>query len=106
IKSVGRVRVVFGAATAAGALVGVLAMLEYAGVQAVLRALRLFRPGTTLVGAQVRATGPFLYPTIASMYLEILFAFASGLLLATLDAGRRKTALAIALALVVIGEAI
>ena len=81
-------------------------MLEYTGVPSVLTALRLFRPGTTLVGAQVRATGPFQYPTIASMYLEILFAFVSGLLLVTLDAGRKKTAIAIALALVVMGEAV
>ena len=67
-----------------GALVGgaisVLVVLEFLGNGFVLRMLRIFRPGIAVVGSQVRAAGPFQYPTIASMYLEILFAFTLGLL--------------------------
>ena len=40
------------------------------------------------VGAQVRAGGPLQYPTIASMYLEVVFAFGLGLLLCR---ARRRT---------------
>jgi hypothetical protein len=68
--------------------------------------LRLFRPGTILVGAQVRATGPLQYPTIASMYLEILFGLTSALLLTAIDARHRTTAVALGLALLIVGEAI
>jgi hypothetical protein len=98
--------VVFIIGAAIGAAVAVLVILEYLGVPGVLRTLRIFRPGSTFVGAQVRAAGPFQYPTIASMYLEILFAFASALLLVAIDAGEYRGALLVGLALVVIGEAI
>ena len=97
---------IFVVAAATGALVCALAILEYAGVPPVVEALREFRPAVFLFGAQVRATGPFLYPTMASMYLEILFAFVSVLFLVAVDAGRRKTALVVVLVLVAIGQAI
>ncbi len=42
-------------------------------------------PDVAVVGAQVRASGPFQYPTIASMYLEIAFAVGLGVLV-SLDA--------------------
>lgn len=59
---------------AVGALVGVIAVLEAAQVAEVLAALRRFRPGFHVVGGQLRATSTLLYPTVASMYLEIVFA--------------------------------
>ena len=101
-----RIEVVFVTAAVTGVLVAALALLEYAGVTPVVQALSDFRPAVFLFGAQVRATGPFLYPTVASMYLEILFAFVSVLFLVAVDAGRRKTALVVVLALVALGQAI
>jgi O-antigen ligase/polysaccharide polymerase Wzy-like membrane protein len=63
-----------------GIAISVLVVLEFLGNGLVLRMLRIFRPGVAVVGSQVRAAGPFQYPTIASMYLEIVFAFTLGLL--------------------------
>jgi len=57
-----------------GAAVGVIAVLESVRVPAVMEGLRAFRPGFHVVGGQVRATSTFFYPTIASMYLEVVFA--------------------------------
>jgi O-antigen ligase/polysaccharide polymerase Wzy-like membrane protein len=92
---------------ASGLVVSVLAILEYREVGAVLSALRLFRPQVTAVGAQLRAGGPLQYPTIASMYLEVVFALGVGLLLAALDDGRRRAiVVAIGVALIVVAEAI
>ena len=58
----------------AAALVGVIAVLELAQVPVVLDGLKLFRPGFHVVGGQVRATSTLFYPTITSMYLEVVFA--------------------------------
>ena len=58
----------------AGAIVGVVAVLELAQVPFVLDALKAFRPGFHVVGGQLRATSTLFYPTIASMYLEVVFA--------------------------------
>jgi hypothetical protein len=96
-------------AVGVGVVVSVLAILEYLGQPSVLSALRAFRPGVATVGAQVRAGGPLQYPTIASMYLEIVFAFGLGVLLTAVDDPRRPRAPRVAgwfAALVVIGEAI
>jgi O-antigen ligase len=96
-------------AVAVGVVVGVLAILEYLGLPSVLAALQAFRPGVATVGAQVRAGGPLQYPTIASMYLEIVFAFGLGVLLTEHDDARSGRALRVALwfaALVIVGEAI
>jgi len=71
------------AAVVSGAVVGVLVILDFASVPVVEHGLSLFRAGIAVVGAQVRATGPFQYPTIASMYLEITFALGLGLLAAS-----------------------
>ena len=68
-----------------------------------LTALEAFRPAVSTVGAQVRAGGPLQYPTIASMYLEVVFAFGLGVLLAELDAAPAAPAsplLFVALALI------
>ena len=58
------------------AIVGAIAVLEIAQVPAVLDGLRLFRPGFHVVGGQLRATSTLFYPTITSMYLEVVFALA------------------------------
>jgi hypothetical protein len=61
-------------------VVALLVIADFTGVGAVQRFLSAFRDGIAVVGAQVRASGPFQYPTIASMYLEIAFALGLGLL--------------------------
>jgi len=75
-----RLRRVVISAAAVGVVISVLVVFEFLGNGFVLRILRTFRPGIAVVGSQVRAAGPFQYPTIASMYLEIVFAFTLGLL--------------------------
>src|SRR5262245_36325442 len=89
-----------------GVAVAMLAILEYLQVGAVLHALRAFRPSVTAVGSLVRAGGPLQYPTIASMYLEVVFAFGIGLLIAAIDERHRGRAIVWFAALAVIGEAI
>lgn len=101
-----RVRAITRLLVAAGVLVAVLAILEYLNVGAVLRLLTAFRPGITTVGAQLRAGGPLQYPTIASMYLEIVFALGVGLLLGAIDARHRRGAALLAISLVIVAEAI
>lgn len=73
---------------AAGALVGGLAVLELMQLPWVMEALRLFRPGFHVVGGQVRASSTLFYPTIASMYLEVVFAL--GLFLVAAADGPRQ----------------
>src|SRR5579864_8405789 len=101
-----RVRAVLALTLGAGVLVSALAVLEYLQVPVVLRFLTLFRPGLSTVGAQVRAGGPLPYPTIASMYLEVVFAFGVGLLVMELEAGHRATVWLVLAALVLVAEAI
>src|SRR6185295_8192021 len=101
-----RLRSALALAVAVGVVVSVLAILEYLGVRPVLAWLTAFRPGVATVGAQVRAGGPLQYPTIASMYLEVVFAFGLGVLLAELDARHTPAVVAIAIALLVIAEGI
>ncbi len=72
----------------------------------VLSVLTAFRPAVSTVGAQVRAGGPLQYPTIASMYLEVVFAFGLGLMLAALDAGRPASVALLFVALAIIADAI
>jgi hypothetical protein len=101
-----RLRAALALSVASGVVVAALATLEYFQVEPVLRALRLFRPSVTSVGAQIRAGGPLQYPTIASMYLEIVFAFGLGLMLAAVDVASRARAALWFLALLAIGAAI
>jgi O-antigen ligase/polysaccharide polymerase Wzy-like membrane protein len=72
----------------------------------VLQWLLAFRPGLSFVGSEVRAGGPLQYATIASMYLEIVFALGLGVLLAALDARRLPAAAAAGLGLLIVAEAI
>jgi O-antigen ligase/polysaccharide polymerase Wzy-like membrane protein len=118
VTSRARLRAVLALAVAIGVVVSVLAILEYAGVRPVLAWLTAFRPAVATVGAQVRAGGPLQYPTIASMYLEVVFAFGLGLMLAELDTrslapgsvaprpASRVRAAAVCVALAIIAEGI
>jgi hypothetical protein len=101
-----RGRVVMAAVAVSGVLAAVLVILEYVGVGPVLRALRLFRADPALVGGHVRAGGPFQYPTIAAMYLEVAFAFALCLLPIAVDSGRRRRVALVLVAVLLIAEAI
>ncbi len=93
-------------ALALAAVLSMMVLLDFWGVPAVRAWLGQFRTDIAHVGSQVRATGPFQYPTISSMYLEVLFALGLGFLLLTLDRGRHKAA-AIAIAvLLVVGQAV
>jgi O-antigen ligase len=89
-----------------GIVVAAIAVLEYREVESVLRALRVFRQSVSGVGAQVRAGGTLQYPTIASMYLEVVFAFGLGLMLMAVDSLCIPKAIAWALALVLIAYGI
>jgi len=74
-----RVTAVMTALVAAGAAAAFLVLLEYMRIGAAVDWLRAFRQEFTWVGAQLRASGPFQYPSIASMYLEVVFACGLGL---------------------------
>ena len=106
ITSRGRARTLLAVMLTTGLVVSVLAILEYRQVPAVLQLLRAFRPGLSTVGAQLRAGGPLQYPTIASMYLEVVFAFGVGVLLTELDGNHRVLGIAAFVALLVVAEAI
>jgi O-antigen ligase len=67
-------RQIVAALLAAGSIVGSVAVLELAQVPWVLDALKAFRPGFHVVGGQLRATSTMFYPTITSMFLEVVFA--------------------------------
>lgn len=67
-------------ACASGTLAAVLVALDYSRVEVGQQLLSAFRTQTTSVGIAVRASGSFQYPTIASMFLELTFACAVGLL--------------------------
>lgn len=104
-----RLRAALALAVTVGVVVSVLAILEYLGVRPVLAWLTAFRPGVATIGAQIRAGGTLQYPTIASMYLEVVFALGLGVLLGEHDAvrpGRHLRVAAWFVALAVIGEAI
>lgn len=89
ITSPARLRGALVAAAAAGTVAALLVILEYLGVVPVVEGLGVFRPRLALVGAQVRASGPFQYPTIAAMYLEVVFGFVLAFLPVTIDEARR-----------------
>jgi len=104
--STARIHAMLVAATIGAAAAGVLVLLEYVSFTPVFAFLRLFRVDTAFVGSQVRASGPFQYPTIASMYLEILFALVLGLLPIAATAGRRGQLVALVAVVAIVAEAI
>jgi len=106
VTTTARLRAALWLAIAVGVVVSALAILEYFGVRPVLNGLKTFRPAVSTVGAQVRAGGPLQYPTIASMYLEVVFALGLGLMLTELDARRHAGVAVVFLTLALIAEAI
>ena len=101
-----RLQIALAASVGAGIVVAALAVLEYWQVEPTLRLLRAFRPGVSAVGAQIRASGTLQYPTITSMYLEVVFAFGLGLMLAAVDSRSMRAAWGWFAALVLIADAI
>lgn len=99
-----RRRIVF-AIVVSGVVVGALVLADFLDVPGTSWLLAPFRTGVAVVGAQVRATGPFQYPTIASMYLEIAFAVGVGLLV-SLDPERQTRQFLLIAALALVVEAI
>jgi O-Antigen ligase len=100
-----RIQVVSITAAVAGVVLSGLVIADYFAVGFVRQWLSAFREGVALVGAQVRASGPFQYPTIASMYLEILFALALPQFVLALDRRRRIWAVAAAALLLLVAQA-
>lgn len=94
------------AATVVGTVVAGLGILEYREVPVVLEWLQPFKDGPIRVGGQLRASSTLQYPTITSMYLELVFGFAVGLLLLAVDRRRWWTATALFIALGVMAEGI
>ena len=94
------------AALTAGVAVSVLVVLEFFTVPSVLVWLKAFRPQVMTVGALVRAGGTLQYPTIASMYLEIVFALGVGLLLTAARAKRAGSAAVVFASLLLVAYAI
>jgi hypothetical protein len=74
-------RQVIAAMLVSASVVGVIAVLELAQIPWVLSALKNFRPGFHVVGGQLRATSTLFYPTITSMFLEVVFALGLVLLM-------------------------
>jgi hypothetical protein len=101
-----RLRTAVRLSAASAVVVAVLAVFERFDVGSTLRVLAFFRASATAVGAQLRAGGPLQYPTIASMYLEIGFALAIGLMLSAIDQRSRPRAAIWLLAALVIAEGI
>jgi hypothetical protein len=91
------------AVLASGSVVALLVLADFMNVGVVSSLLGHFRENVAIVGAQVRASGPLQYPTIASMCLEI--AFAVGLALVAPPRSNRTTVV-IVVALAAIAEAI
>jgi hypothetical protein len=94
------------AAGLSGVVAGSLVVAEFWGLDPVLDFLRLFRPAPAVVGAQMRAGGPFQYPTIASMYLEIVFALVLAFIPAAFQSRTPLRAAALLVLLLLIAEAI
>jgi hypothetical protein len=94
------------AATVVGTTVAGLGILEYRQVPAVLEWLQPFKTGLIRVGGQLRASSTLQYPTITSMYLELVFGFAVGLLLLAVDRRRWWVAGALFIALGLMAEGI
>jgi hypothetical protein len=90
---------------ASGVLVALLVVADFLDISGIGRLLSAFRMSVAVVGAQVRASGPFQYPTIASMYLEIAFAIGLGVLV-SLEAAQRAVRLVMIAALALIAEAV
>ncbi len=94
------------AAGLSGVVAGSLVIAEFWGLGPVLDFLRLFRPAPAVVGVQIRAAGPFQYPTIASMYLEIVFALVLAFIPVAFQSRTPLRAAALLVLLLLLAEAI
>lgn len=94
------------ASVAVAACVGAIAVLEAAESPSVMQALTFFRPGFHVVGGQLRASSTLGYPTTASMYLEVAFAWGLWLLVEAAAARRNARTAALLIALATIGAGI
>jgi O-antigen ligase/polysaccharide polymerase Wzy-like membrane protein len=106
ITTVRRVRMLLAVCVITGTTVAAAVLLEALQVPSVLSALDAFRPSVTVLGGQVRGSGTLQYPTIASMYLEVVFAAGLALMLIAHDETRRLRAGLLFVVLVVIADAI
>ena len=106
IDSVRRARAMVSLFVMVATIVAVIAVLEVAQVPAVMSGLTLFRPGFHVVAGQLRATSTLIYPTIASMYLEVAFALGLWLLFEPSERRPRLARAASFVALLVIGAGI
>jgi hypothetical protein len=106
VDTLQRARAVVQTFVAVATLVAVIAILELAQAPSIMSVLTLFRPGFHVVGGQLRATSTLLYPTVASMYLELAFALGLWLLLAPMSTRPRFERTVIFIALAMIGAGI
>jgi hypothetical protein len=97
---------VMAAIAVSGALAWPFVVLEYAQVAPIGRFLTHFRAFSANVGGALRASGPFQYPTIASMYLEIVFCIALGLFLSSIDRRKYGRSVLVGILIVALGQAI
>jgi hypothetical protein len=97
---------VLAAALVAATGVSLLVVLDHLRVPPVVAWLGAFRSGSAVVGGVLRASGPFQYPTIAAMWLEVAFALGTGALLSSIAVRRWGRAGLVFVALVVVAEAI
>ena len=84
VNSRKRLLIFLGGIVIAGNLVSTLGLLEYLQVRPVLNLLGAFQAAPSYAGNQIRVSSTLQYPTITSMYLEIVFALGMGLLLFSL----------------------
>lgn len=103
VDSVDKARALLAAFVATGSAVAAIALIEAAQVDAVASWLTTFRPGFHVVGGQLRATSTLMYPTIASMYLEMAFAMGLWLLLDERGSRRQRAVAFLGLAVVAAG---
>jgi hypothetical protein len=105
VRTWDRLRIVCLLAATSGVLLSALVIADFIGISQIRELLSAFRPSLTVVGAHVRPSGPFHYPTIASMYLEILFALSLPLAVLAFDRRRRLLAVMLAVVALLIAEA-
>lgn len=106
LTTVRRVRLLLTVCVITGAIVAAAVLLEALQVPSILWALEVFRPSIAVVGGRLRASGTLQYPTIASMYLEVVFAAGLALMLFAHDERRRLRAGLLFVVLVVIADGI
>lgn len=97
---------VMAAAGVAGTVVAILGILEYRQIPAVIEWLHPFKHGLVMVGGEIRVSSTLQYPTITSMYLELVFGLMLGMLLLTVSRCRWGAAILVFIVLGLIAETI